>query len=280
MILVTGSEGFIGRALLSKLNVYQSDVLGIDFCDGDISDPETLLGERFDNISHIFHLAGKIFVPHSWQDPYSFYKINVIGTQNILDLCRRTGANLTFVSAYIYGISKRQPISETEAVNPNNPYAHSKYLAEQLCLFYSKEYGISSCIVRPFNIFGAGQDKRFLIPSIIDQVTHLDSVTLQNLTCKRDYLYIDDFVEALICTIKARNDFAIYNIGSGYSLSVDEIVKTIQEIWGTNKPVILNKDAYPNQIENTVADIAKAKKELSWQPKISFVEGIGQMVHS
>lgn len=137
-ILVTGANGFIGVALVNALKGKGFNVLTFDSFDGDISEIELIKKYENENIEHIFHLAAKTFVPDSWDNPLSFYKTSVLGTNNILELCRKKNASLTFVSAYLYGKPEKLPISEFDEIQSNNPYAHSKYLAEELCKFYSE----------------------------------------------------------------------------------------------------------------------------------------------
>ncbi|MFY4804662.1 NAD-dependent epimerase/dehydratase family protein, partial [Aliarcobacter butzleri] len=83
---------------------------------------------------------------------------------------------LTFVSTYLYGVPEKLPISENDEIKSNNPYAHSKYLAEELCRFYSDYYNVKVTIARPFNVFGKNQKDIFLIPLIIKQVLYADVI--------------------------------------------------------------------------------------------------------
>ncbi len=278
-ILVTGAGGFIGKALVSKLSRSGYDVIGIDSRNGDITDEKLFLKFESEKIDHVFHLASKSYVPDSWRQTSLFYHTNVVGTQNVLDFCRRKRVNMTYVSAYMYGIPEKLPISENDRINPNNPYAHTKYLAEQICEFYSREFGLKVTVIRPFNIFGAGQRDIFLIPTIIDQAKNNKGIHLMDLLPRRDYIYIDDVVDALISSVASKTQFAVYNVGSGYSVSVKEIVDVIQSALHVNKPVTSDGQVRKNEIPDVVADIAKAKKELNWMPKISFAEGISRIIN-
>ena len=161
-ILITGADGFIGSALKKHLINNSFNVLDMDQKDGDITDRKYF--EQYINydINHVFHLAGKTFVPDSWEDPYSFYKTNVLGLENVLEFCRKKNTPMTFVSAYLYGQPVRLPVCEDDIIIPNNPYAHSKYLGEELCRFYTREFNLKTTIIRPFNIFGENQNEKFL----------------------------------------------------------------------------------------------------------------------
>ncbi|MFA7084412.1 MAG: NAD(P)-dependent oxidoreductase [Arcobacteraceae bacterium] len=273
-VLVTGSNGFIGSELVKELKKIDINVLEFNSLDGDIAEYDFIKKYRNTEISHIFHLASKIFVPDSWKSPLSFYKTTVIGTGNILELCRTKNIPLTYVSAYLYGIAEKLPISEDERLKSNNPYAHSKYLAEELCKFYSEFYKVKVIIIRPFNIYGENQKEIFLIPHIINQVLNKESIQVKDLYPKRDYLYLKDLIVGLIKTIKYEKQFSIFNFGSGISLSVDEIIKVIQKVANTRKKIISENITRNNEIMDIVADISYAKRELNWEPKYSFEDGI------
>lgn len=273
-ILVTGSNGFIGKELCKKLISLGFFVIKHSSKDGKVED-SNLIEQYIDvKISQIFHLASKTFVPDSWENPTEFYKTSVIGTNNILELCRKKDIPLTYISSYLYGEPKYFPINEDHPLDPNNPYSHSKYLSEELCRFYSNNYNTKITIVRPFNIYGQGQKDSFLISSIIKQVISSDKIYLKDLSPKRDYIYIDDFIEGLIKTMNLEKNFSVYNLGSGKSLSVKEIVLIIQKVFNTNKKVISQSISRKNEISNVVADISKAKRELNWKPMYCFEEGI------
>lgn len=277
-ILVTGANGFIGVALVNALKGKGFNVLTFDSFDGDISEIELIKKYENENIEHIFHLAAKTFVPDSWDNPLSFYKTSVLGTNNILELCRKKNASLTFVSAYLYGKPEKLPISEFDEIQSNNPYAHSKYLAEELCKFYSEFYAVKVTIARPFNIYGKNQKDHFLIPYIIKQVLNNEVIQVKDLNPKRDYIYLEDLVDGLVKTMENNKQFSIYNFGSGTSLSVSEIIETIQKIAGTNKKVISEYQERQNEIMNVVADIQNAKKDLDWKPIVSFEDGIREVI--
>lgn len=185
---------------------------------------------------------------------------------------------MTFVSAYLYGKPEKLPISEFDEIQSNNPYAHSKYLAEELCKFYSEFYAVKVTIARPFNIYGKNQKDHFLIPYIIKQVLNNEVIQVKDLNPKRDYIYLEDLVDGLVKTMENNKQFSIYNFGSGTSLSVSEIIETIQKIAGTNKKVISEYQERQNEIMNVVADIQNAKKDLDWKPIVSFEDGIREVI--
>jgi nucleoside-diphosphate-sugar epimerase len=275
-VLITGSNSFIGRALAQRL-LDNFRILEVN-SDMDISADNSFNDFENEKIDHIFHLAAKTFVPDSWKQTASFYRVNVLGTVNVLEFCRQKSIPLTFVSAYLYGQPAKLPIAENEAIQSNNPYAHSKYLAEQVCEFYAREFGVKTVIIRPFNVYGSGQSEKFLIPYIIRQALEQNEITVNDLAPRRDYVYIDDLIDALVLSMAPREQFAVYNIGSGYSLSVTDVIKTVQSEIGTDKKVVSHNDVRKNEIDDVVADISKAKKDMGWSPKYSFAEGIKNII--
>lgn len=280
-IIVTGASGFIGRALVLKLNSHGWDVIPVTSSDGDIADRTTL--EKFlrQDIVHVFHLAGKTFVPDSWANPQVFYQTNVLGTVSALEFCRVNCTPLTYVSAYVYGHPNTLPICEDSAVKPNNPYAMSKWLAEQTCEFYSNAYCLPVTTIRPFNAYGIGQAENFLIASLISQALDGgESIVVNDLTPKRDYVYLEDLLTALMATLKTENRYRVYNIGSGESLSVKNVIDVIQDVVGIQKNIVSDEVVRRNELMDVVADISMARKELGWHPEYSFQAGIEHMIKS
>lgn len=275
-VLVTGAPGFIGRALCRSLSSQGHELVELSHGDGDISESATL--SNIGPVQHVFHLAGRTFVPDSWVNPVGFHKTNTLGTGNVLEYCRAHGARLTFVSAYLYGVPDHLPVEEQCTPRPNNPYALSKYLAEQICEFYANYYGVDVTVIRPFNIFGPGQKEPFLIPHIVNQVMARQAIHVKDLAPRRDYVYIDDLADALVKTLSGPSGYNVFNIGSGKSISVQELVADIQSIVGTELPVISAGEIRPNEINDVYADISKAQKMLGWAPSYTFRQGVEQMI--
>lgn len=275
-IVVTGASGFIGHALCRSLYQGGHKVVTLSSKDGHIADPRVF--SHIAEARHVFHLAGRTFVPDSWKEPQDFMNVNVLGTTNVLEFCRAQDASLTVISAYLYGVPERLPIKETCLPRPNNPYALSKYLAEQVCEFYATHYGMGITVVRPFNIFGPGQKPHFLIPQIINQVKERQIIRVKDLTPRRDYLYIDDLIDALVRTLEAHRGYHVFNIGSGSSISVGELISVIQTAAGTEMPVVSENQIRRNEINDVYADISKARALLGWDPNTTFQQGIERML--
>lgn len=134
---------------------------------------------------------------------------------------------------------------------------------------------------RPFNIYGPGQSDKFLIPSIISQIKSADSVHVKDLEPKRDFVYILDFVQAIVKAVNYKEYFKVFNIGSGVSYSVEEIIQTIQDINESSLPVYSENLRRKDEIMNTVADITEANLHLGWSPQTTLQQGLEQMlIHS
>ncbi len=274
-ILITGSSGFIGSSLKRALLAKGHSVADFNSGDGDIASVKL----KFTGLNYVFHLAGRSFVPDSWKNPEEFRRVNVEGTRNVLELCRENNLPLAFMSSYVYGIPKKLPISETDPVSPSNPYAQSKWEAEQLCQEYAHKYGVAVTILRPFNIYGVKQPAHFLIPKIIQQALDRSAgkITLMDLSPKRDYIYMDDLIGAMILLFEKKKTGA-FNIGSGYSLSVMQIAEAVLKAAGVKKEIIATGEKRANEIPDVVADISKLKKEAGWQPRVTFEEGIRRII--
>jgi len=274
-VLVTGANGFIGSHLVRALRGAGQSVCEHSLRDGDI----TACPLEFEGVAHVFHLAGKTFVPESWKTPKAFYDVNVMGTVNVLEFCRRQGASLTLVSSYVYGQPRWLPIGEDHPLSPSNPYSHSKILAEEVAQYYSEQFGLEITIVRPFNIFGPGQADHFLIPKILKQALDpgQNRITVADLRPRRDYLYVGDFVSLLTATM-VRPCGSVYNAGSGTSVSVTELIEIINRVVEAAKPVCSEECQRPDEILDVVADVSRASTELNWRPQTDLTKGLRQMV--
>ena len=233
--LVTGASGFIGDALCCRLHRENIPFHGVTRAHGDIASSDTW--DQYPPAEMVVHLAGRSFVPASWDHPDDFLTANVIGTQHALDYCRRHNSSLIFVSAYIYGVPQILPIPESHPIQPTNPYALSKHLAEQLCKFSVLSDQVTNVTtLRLFNVYGPGQRPEFLIPTVLDQVARGGIVEVSDLKPRRDYIYIDDVVSAIMSAMSLGRGYNALNIGSGVSLSVEEVVETIQRLAGSALP--------------------------------------------
>lgn len=274
-ILVTGSKGFIGRKLVDKLIKEGFNVFTHDSLQGDIATCDM----EYEDIHHVFHLAAMTYIPKSWENTLEFYRVNIMGTANILEFCKKSKCSLTFMSTYVYGIPNSVPTSEMHKLQPNTPYNHSKILSESLCEFYNDTFNIDITILRPFNIYGEGQSEQFLIPTLIKQFLNTDNVYVEvmSLEPKRDYVYVDDVIDAMCMTIDNRG-YEIYNLGSGESKSVLEIILTIKNVLNSDKGYRCKNMPRKGEILDIRADISKIYRKLGWMPKYNLEEGIRKLL--
>lgn len=271
-ILVTGASGFIGQHAVARFRVDGHDVVSATRRDGDVA--EEVTWERFPKCDVVVHLAGRSFVPESWQRPELFVQCNVLGATAALNYCRRHFAKLVYLSSYLYGNPQRLPISEDALLYATNPYALSKILGEQVARFYAENFGVPVTILRPFNVYGPGQSEKFLIPAIVKQLTTANEIRVKDLEPCRDYVHVLDVVDAISRAVSATRKFGVYNIGSGVSYSVARIVDAVQTVWGTSLPVISDQERRPGEIHDTVADVSAAELALGWRPRLSLLDGL------
>ncbi|MBI3294158.1 MAG: NAD(P)-dependent oxidoreductase [Deltaproteobacteria bacterium] len=277
-ILVTGSEGFIGRALCRRLQAEEFEVHRFSRSLGHQILSEEAFRPFYDKpIGQVVHLAGESFIPTSWETPGPFYAMNTLGTQRVLDFCRRMGSRLIYFSSFVYGAPKYLPIDEEHPIAPLNPYTHSRWLAEELCEFYSQRFSVDSAILRPFNIYGPGQDERFLISQCVGQWKRGERVQVKSLTPRRDYLYLDDLVEATLLVIRNRELSGVFNIGSGQSYSVQEILTTLQELIG---PTFTFECVNQERIDEVPETRSSSRLQTTglWNPRVSLREGLTRIL--
>jgi len=273
-ILVTGANGFIGYRLVISLKEQGHDVLCHTRDIGDISSYDAL--DAFKNVDHVFHMAAKTFVPASWDHFYEYFQTNVVGTMTVLEYCRKNGCSLTMMSSYVYGQPKYLPIDENHPVEGMSPYHETKIICEELCGFYNRQFGVKITVLRPFNVYGKGQNADFLIPKIYRQAVdqNVKQIMVMNLTPKRDYVYIDDVVSALIATLHFSKQYSIYNVGSGVSTSVEDVILAVLKATGIQKPYGSTNQKRAEEVSDCVADISAIRRDLGYFPKYSLMDGL------
>lgn len=274
-VLVTGASGFIGVSLSETLRSAGYTVYGHAGSTGDIAHYEFV----FPTVKHVFHLAAKTYVPDSWTSPFEFYRVNFLGTVNVLEFCRRQGASITFVSSYVYGKPETLPIRESHPIRAFNPYSHTKILAEEVVSYYNSQFGVPASIVRPFNVYGPGQKDCFLIPTLIRQALDESSteIVVSDLRPRRDYIFVRDLVGLLMAT-RTRLDGQVYNGGSGQSVAIEDLTTLISSLTCTFKPLRSRSEERPEEVFDVVADISKAESELKWRPSVLLREGLRETI--
>jgi len=287
-ILVTGGAGFIGRNLAKYLLKNNEIIIyddlsnstkenlrplikdGAKFVKGDILDVDLLL-EETKNIDLVIHLAAKSDVTESVINPEITINVNLNGTINVLKCCVQNKIKkIIFASsAAVYGNCKDLPIKEESRTEPLSPYGVSKLAAENEIKKYANEFGFDATILRMFNVYGVGQNE--LYSGVI-------SVFLKNIAQNkplviygdgeqtRDFISIDDIVEAFDCAIVS-SGLKTYNIASGKSISINQLA----EILSARKKIkIIYKEQKNGDIRNSVADVTMAEKRLGFYAKRSL----------
>lgn len=299
-ILITGGAGFIGSHLANELARQGHFVRVLD--DLSSGDPAALdprihvsrtdvrdiprLWSSLQGIDVVYHLAARVSVPASVLYPREYNDVNVGGTVCLLEACRDVGTVKRLVlasSATVYGDQTEQPVHENLVARPGAPYAVSKLAAEQYLFTIGRSSGFETVALRIFNAFGAGQQMPPAHPPVIPQVTQQilgrGSVIVNgDGTQTRDFVYIDDVVDALISSAQAANvDGEIINIGSGEEHSINELIEQISGLVGVRANVLYNNEA-SGGIARLVADIGKAKMLLGFKPRTGLRAGLRQFL--
>uniref|UniRef100_A0A7C4L1K7 NAD-dependent epimerase/dehydratase family protein n=1 Tax=Bellilinea caldifistulae TaxID=360411 RepID=A0A7C4L1K7_9CHLR len=293
--LITGAAGFLGSALANRLVQEGHSVRGLDdlstgdpsalspevhFVRGDVKDrPKlwTLLQE----IDCVYHLAAKVLVPESVLYPREYNEVNVGGTVTLMEAMRDVGVRrVVFISSgAIYGNQESQPVSEDAIPNPRSPYAVSKLAAEYYVKTIGRLWGIETVCLRVFNAYGPGQH---LPPVHAPVLLNFLRQALQNGTLvihgdgtqTRDYVYVDDVVQAMIAASTAPGvDQMTINVGSGVETSVRDLVKVVISVTGSEPEVVYNprSDGGPARM---CADLRQAASLLNYRPSISLESGL------
>jgi nucleoside-diphosphate-sugar epimerase len=277
IVAVTGSSGFLGNKLVDSLLERGHQVISIDISNG----IDIMEWEKFKNIEYfdvLVHLAAMSFVPLSYEKPREFYSLNINGVINGLELCRIYGAKFIFASSYVYGNPRYLPIDEDHPVEGFNPYAETKLIGEHICENYFKYFKVRSIILRPFNIYGLGQNGQYLIPIILEQAK-TGAIKLLDPHPKRDFVYVDDVVNAFRIAVE-NNDVKHdrFNVGYGVSHSVNDVVEVVNKLYDNSLKVEYDNEQRKNEVLDTIADISKIKSSLNWTPETSLFKGLRRMI--
>ena len=281
-ILITGHGGFIGSHLVENLSK-NHNIIGIGKTrlkntkiiqiNQDIAKikPEKIPKK----ISAIIHLAAITDIKFCQDNPQKCFKVNVQGTQNLLEICRKRNLKFIFLStSHVFGKPIKIPINESHPKRPESAYACSKLCAESICEFYAKSYNLDISIIRLFSIYGPRSPDHLVTSKIISQALKNKVIKIGNLNSKRDFLYIDDAVSAISLVLQKTQKFDTYNVGYGKSHSIQELLNTVREISKTRAKISQDKLLIrKTDVPEVIADSSKIRK-LGWTPKTNFYEGI------
>ncbi len=309
-VLITGGAGYIGSHVVKALGEKGYDLLIVDnlsnghreavlygkLAIGDIGDKEFIkkvVSEFAPDV--VMHFSAFIEVGISVKEPLSFYKNNVIGTLNLLEVLIENKIDKFIFSstAAVYGIPDNIPIPEEHRINPINPYGKTKAVIEKALEDFSRAYNFKYVSLRYFNASGA--DPSGKIGESHTPETHLIPLVLQTAkgeketiriygtdyptedgTCIRDYIHVNDLADAHILAMEylvKGGESDVFNCGYGYGYSVREVIETAKKITGKNFKVIEYKrrEGDPPIL---VADSKKLKEKLNWKPKYDNLETI------
>ncbi len=306
-VLVSGGAGFIGSCLaehllrdghdvsiLDDLNDFYSPARkranlsavrsagAIAFYEGDICDSETI--ERViqeQRPEAIVHLAARVGVRPSLEQPLLYARVNVEGTTRMLEAARQTGVR-KFVfasSSSIYGVAGPVPFSESNHMSlPVSPYAATKIAGEKICYSYSHLYGMKTICLRFFTVYGPRQRPDMAIHKFTRLMLEGKPIPVfGDGSTARDCTFIEDIVEGIVAALHYECAYEIFNLGTSHAVTLRTLVETLSVATGM-RPKIEELPDQPGDVSITCADISKAQRLLGYKPKTLLVEGIRKFV--
>jgi UDP-glucose 4-epimerase len=302
--LVTGAAGFIGSTLVDRLLADGHSVVGVDdlssgrstnlgpaerhdafeFAKADIVDAD-LIGLFADvKPEAVFHLAAQISVKHSVDDPQFDSSVNVVGTVRLAEAARRAGVRKvvhTSSGGSVYGTPPVYPTSEDVAVDPSSPYAASKVCGEVYLNMFRNLYGLDCSHIAPANVYGPRQDPHGEagVVAIFAQALLAGRPTkiFGDGTDTRDYVFVDDVVDAFVRASGEAGAGQRFNIGTGVETSVRQLHSEIAAAVGSADEPELHPPRL-GDLKRSCLDIGRAKAVLGWTPKIALKDGVPRTV--
>ncbi|HEX7046413.1 MAG TPA: GDP-mannose 4,6-dehydratase [Gammaproteobacteria bacterium] len=279
---VTGGSGFVGSVLEERIKA-TNDVFVAMSSNVDIRDEAALTQSLADaKPDYVVHLAAQSFVPDSFKDPRATFDVNFYGTLNLLVALRAndfTGRLLFVGSGDMYGLvpQDEQPISEGRALKPRNPYAVSKVAAEALCYQWAQTEAFGIVMARPFNHIGPGQDPRFAVADFAMQIARMAKageppvLTAGDVDAARDFTDVRDIVSAYIALLEEGRPGETYNVCSGTSRPVRELIEELAAIAGIDLTIARDPARYrPAEQKRVCGDPAKLRNDTGWAPRIEM----------
>jgi NAD dependent epimerase/dehydratase len=298
-VLVTGAEGFIGSTLCDLLLRTGATVRAfahykpyaergwlagrqedLEVVAGDIRDPERV-NTAVAGCDVVLHLAALIGIPYSYEAPDSYVQTNVVGTQNILNACRRASVQrLVHTStSEVYGSAITVPIDEGHPLQPQSPYSASKIGADMLAMSYWHSFGLPVAIARPFNTYGPRQSMRAVIPTILGQLhAGARQVSLGATTPSRDFTYVQDTVAGFLSVASCERAIGhAVNIGAGREVSVGELAQLLIEVSGRDAEIVVDEARVRpagSEVDRLCCDNRRAREWCGWVPQYELEDGL------
>ncbi len=304
-ILVTGGAGFIGSTLVDRLLADGHRVTVLDnfndfydpqikrsniqahldqpnyrLVEGDLRD-ETTVNDCFrrGEFTEVIHLAAMAGVRPSIQVLYQ--QVNLIGTMNILEGCRDFKVNkLLFASSSsVYGNNPKVPFAETDRVdNPISPYASTKKSGELMVYTYHHLYKIQSACLRFFTVYGPRQRPEMAIHQFTRKIFEGEEIQMfGDGSSRRDYTYVSDIVDGILSCRTKNYTYEIFNLGRSDTVRLSELITKLEQYSG-RKAKVRQLPQQPGDVNQTFADISKARQILDFEPKVSIDQGLQKFV--
>jgi NAD dependent epimerase/dehydratase len=303
-VLVTGAGGFIGSHLVERLHSLQADITcfvrytslndwgfledfskkkSLNIIPADLKDSDAVR-KAVSGVDVVFHLGAAVSIPHSYDFPREHLQTNIIGTFNVLQSAKESNVKkfVHMSSSEVYGTAMEVPIKESHPLQGQSPYSASKIAADKLAESFHLSFDLPVAIARPFNTFGPRQSARAIIPTIITQALSNSKVIIGNDKPTRDFNYVENTVDGLIAIAESDKSVGeVINLGSGVETSIGEVAKKVQFLVGKEVEVVQEKERFrpeKSEVMRLVADNAKAKKLLGWEPKVNLDEGLKKTI--
>ena len=296
---MSGGAGFIGSHLTNRLVELGHTVLILDdfssasglplisnksdvqICRGDILN-YNLINKLVRKVDEVYHLAVRC-LPESLVDPLYVHKVNDLGTFNICMATKEHKKKLVYISSSeVYGSARYVPMDETHPLEPTTPYGASKACGEMIAKGFFHAFNLPVIIARPFNTYGPYMREDSYASVIHKFVKNIKNnkppIIYGNGEQTRDFTYISDVVKGIVLAAESEKMIGeTVNIARGEEVSINKIAKVIIDIYGKNIKPVYTKPR-PGDVRRHLASIEKAKKLLSFNPKISVEEGIKRYI--
>jgi nucleoside-diphosphate-sugar epimerase len=279
-ILITGAGGFVGRHLCALLGAE-----AVPF-KADVTEPQAVVEEiREKQPAAVVHLAARASVAESWTRPAEIWRVNVLGTVNVLAAVAdaQSGARVLVVSTgEVYGAASTGPIAEDVAVCPLSPYAASKAAAEVACGQAQRTNGLEVVVARAFPQIGPGQDERFAVGSWTSQIARLERegggiLTVGDTSVRRDLTDVRDACEAYTRLLAPSVPPGVYNVGSGVAVEMDSVLKSLIAQANCPVEVQLQPDRVrASEIPALCSDSTRLRSVSGWAPQISLEQTLAE----